>query len=258
MSPHSASVRALATLALGITVAAGTRAEALFPSITDDRTRWGIGLGVLSEDEGYKGIGRETEALPVLYVETERFRLFGPQAEYRILGNRQSAIKLRADYRFDGFEARDGAVFAGMSERKGSIFLGLAGRHAAPWGEVSFDLVKATTASKGIRGGIAYGHPLAAGALTVVPKLGVEYFDRKFVGYYYGVRPGEATAARPAYEGRSSVNLDVGVDVHYQIGAAHTLLSSIKYRRFGSAIQDSPLIEKSGSPRLTLGYLYRF
>jgi MipA family protein len=258
MSPHPAFPRALATAAFGLVLASGVSAEALFPSITDDRTRWGVGLGVLNEDEGYKGIGRETEAVPTLYVETERFRLFGPQAEYRILGDRHSAIKLRADYRFDGFKAEDGEVFGGMSERKGSIFLGVAGRHAAPWGELSFDLVKATTASKGMRGGITYSYPFRSGALTIAPKLGLEYFDRKFVGYYYGVRASEATAARPAYEGKSSVNLDVGVDMHYQIGAAHTLLSSIKYRRFGSAIEGSPLIAKSGSPRLTLGYLYRF
>lgn len=258
MSLHRHSARALAIWALGITIAANASAEALFPSVTDDRPRWGFGLGALSEDEGYKGIGRETEAVPLLYVETERFRLFGPQAEYRVLGDRNSAIKLRADYRFDGFEAQDGAIFAGMSERKGSIFLGLAGRHATPWGELSFDMVKATTASKGIRGGVTYSHPFAAGALTIVPKLGVEYFDRKFVGYYYGVRPGEATTARPAYAGRSSLNLDIGVDIQYGIGTAHTLLSSIKYRRFGSAIEDSPLIDRSGSPRFSVGYLYRF
>lgn len=258
MSPLSSTTRALAACLLGFACTSPVQAEALFPSITDERARWGIGLGLLSEDEGYRGIGRETEAVPILYVESGRFRLLGPQAEYRILGNRDSAIKLRADYRFDGFEARDGAIFSGMSERKGSIFLGLSGRHVAPWGELSFDVVKATTASKGIRGGVAYGFPMTKGAWTVMPKLGVEYFDKKFVGYYYGVRAGEATPARPAYAGKSSVNLDVGIDLHYQVGAAHTLLSSVKYRRFGSAVEDSPLIEKRGSPRLTVGYLYRF
>lgn len=258
MPMYRTSALAFASFAFCAAFTSGAHAESLFPSITDDRPRWGIGLGALSEDEGYKGIGRESEALPILYVNTDRFRLFGPQAEYRFLGDATSSLLLRADYRFDGFEANDGPIFAGMSERKGSIFLGLAARHVAPWGEVFFDLVKATTASKGIRGGVTYAYPIALGAFTAVPKLGVEYFDKKFVGYYYGVRPAEAGPERPAYEGKSSVNLDVGLDIHYQLGAAHTLLSSIKYRRFGSAIEGSPLIDKSGSPRWTVGYLYRF
>lgn len=257
MSAHRPLVLAFALQALSA-LAPCAHAEALFPALTDDRMRWGLGLGVLSEDEGYKGIGRQTEALPVLYVETERFRLFGPQAEYRILGQRGSGLKLRADYRFDGFEPRDGAVFSGMDERKGSIYLGLAGNHRGRWGELSFDAVKATSASKGLRAGITYSHPVNVGAWSVVPKIGIEYFDSKFVGYYYGVRPHEESPVRPAYAGRSALNLDAGIDVQYQIGAAHTVLASVKYRRFGSAIQDSPLIDKSGSPRVTIGYLHRF
>lgn len=234
------------------------RAETLFPTFVSERPRWGIGLGALSEDEGYRGIGRETELLPILSYESDRFRLLGPQAEYRVLGSKASALNLRADFRFDGFEAADGAVFAGMRERKGSVSLGMSGRHAAPWGELTFDLVKATSASRGLRGGVTYGVPLRRAGWTVYPKAGVEYFDRKFVDYYYGVAGDEARADRPAYRGRAAVNLDVGIDVQYDLGAHHTLLGSLKYRGFGSAIKDSPLIDRSGSPRVTLGYVYRF
>jgi outer membrane protein len=258
MFKTSAAGRTLVIALSSLACANGAQAEALFPTLSDERFRWGIGLGLLSEDEGYRDIGRKTETVPVLYIETQRLRLFGPQAEYRVLGNRDSALQLRADYRFDGFEAKDGAVFAGMTERKGSIYLGFAGHHRAPWGELSFDLVKATTASRGIRGGLTYARPLRSGPWTVVPKIGVEFFDRKFVGYYYGVRAEEVTPSRPAYSGESSVNLDLGIDVHYQMGASHTLLSSLKYRHFGSAIQDSPLIDRNGSPRLNVGYLLRF
>ena len=233
-------------------------AETLFPTFTSERPRWGVGLGALSEDEGYRGIGRETELLPILYYESDRFRLLGPQAEYRVLGSKTSALNLRADFRFDGFEAADGAIFSGMRERKGSVFVGVSGRHAASWGELTFDLVKATSASRGVRGGVTYGVPFRHAAWTVYPKIGIEYFDRKFVDYYYGVGAAEVRPDRPAYRGKASVNLDLGVDLQYELGANHTVLGSIKYRGFGSAIKDSPLIEKSGSPRFTLGYVYRF
>jgi outer membrane protein len=234
------------------------RAEALYPTVQDEKPRWGLGLGVLSEDEGYRGIGRETEAIPVFYVDYGRFRLFGPQADFRLLGDRQTNLRLRADFRFDGFEAQDGAVFEGMRERKGSASVGLAGQTALPFGQLSFDLVRAVNHSKGIRGGVTYAYPLKRGALTLMPKIGLEYFDKRHVDYYYGVRADEATAARPQYIGRGSVNVDAGVDFQYDLAQNHTLLWTVKYRRFGSAIKDSPLIAKSGSPRMTLGYLYRF
>lgn len=239
-------------------VSAHSSAEALYPTMDGGPTRWGVGVAALFEDEGYRGIGQKSEGLPILFVQTDRFRLLGPQAELRVLGSRTSGLSLRADYRFDGFKAEDGEIFAGMQERKGSLALGVAGKHAASWGIASFDLVRSLKGSKGIRASATYAYPIRLGPLTVLPKAGVEYFDKKFVDYYYGVRDEEATATRNVYNGKSAVNMDIGMDVEYTLATSHTFLGSLKYRRFGSSIQDSPLVESSGSPRVTLAYLYRF
>lgn len=63
---------------------------------------------------------------------------------------------------------------------------------------------------------------------------------------------------RPAYEGASTVNLDASVDLHYRLNDHHSIIAAFKYRAFGSEIKDSPLIDASGSPRMNVGYLYRF
>lgn len=109
-----------------------------------------------------------------------------------------------------------------------------------------------------MRGGLYYGYPLELGKLKLLPRIGVEYFDSKFVDYYYGVRRDEARSGRPAYEGKATMNLDTGVDLHYSFGDHHTLIAAFKYRAFGAEIKDSPLIDASGSPRANIGYVYRF
>lgn len=245
-------------IALLIVVSSDANTEELFPSLREEPIGWGIGAGALIEDEGYVGVGSETEPVPVLLIQQGRFRLFGLQADFRLVGNERSFIGLRADYRLDGYEDGDGEIFTGMAERKPALSAGVSGKYSSRFGQVFFDLVRATSSERGMRGGIYYGYPLEVGSLTVLPKLGVEYFDADFVRYYYGVRPEEALATRPAYAGDATINLDVGVDFHYVLTQHHSLIASLKYRSFGSEIKDSPLIQDSGSPRVNVGYLYRF
>lgn len=254
MHPLLRSVTVLAIL----TASAQTNAEELFSSLRNEPVRWGLGIGALIEDEGYVDIGTETEAVPILLVQYKRFRLFGTQADFRLIGDEKSFLGLRADYKLDGYEESDGAIFQGMAERKAALSLGFSGKYSTRLGEFFFDLVQATSSERGMRGGVYYGYPIDLGNLTLLPRLGVEYFDANLVEYYYRVRPEEALSTRPAYKGDSTLNLDGGMDLLYTFGKRHSLLASLKYRAFGNEIQDSPLIEDSGSLRINIGYLYRF
>jgi MipA family protein len=144
-----------------------------------------------------------------------------------------------------------------MAEREASFHLGGELKHDADWGHVTMEFLKSASASKGYRASVYYAYPIALGEFTLMPKFGIERYDRKFTDYYYGVRADEATAARPAYAADASTNLDVGLDLQRRFGR-HLFIGSLKYRRFGSAISDSPLVEDSGSPRLTLAYVFTF
>ena len=45
-------------------------------------TNYGIGLGVIPSDEGYKGIGLKTTLIPAVRIQTPRFSLRGTSAEF--------------------------------------------------------------------------------------------------------------------------------------------------------------------------------
>jgi MipA family protein len=230
---------------LAMSCSTSAMAEELFPATELLGPKWGLGVGTLYENEGYVGGSAEAELLPLVFYQGKRFRLLGPQAEYRIWQGDAWSASLRGEYRFDGYEPDEEELFEGMV------------KHSAGWGDITVEFLKSARASKGYRAAVYYAYPFQVGKWTLMPKAGIERYDAKFTDYYYGVRADEATGTRPRYEAGSSTNFDVGIDFQRAFGR-HLLMGSVKYRGFGSAIKDSPLIEDSGSPRLTLAYLYTF
>ena len=234
-------------------------AEDRFPTQRSSELQWGLGLGALIEDEGYRNIGSETNGTPVLYVSNDYFRFFANQFDVSIYGTEQFSLSGKAESRMDGFSPDDNAYYAGMEERDGAIFAGFRGEYKTDAGNLVAEWVTDVTGdSNGSYGSLgAYWH-VDRGASQLVPKVAVEYYDSDYTDYYYGVRAGEARSDRPAYIADAVFNLDLGVDFIYRFNRHHQLISSAKYRRFGSSVTDSPLVDKSGSARFVVGYLYVF
>jgi outer membrane protein len=119
---------ALAVLAGGaVSTAAAQQSDSAGPGDPDghrEGTEWGLGIGVIAKQDAYKGIKRDTMAVPVLRFENEYVEFFGLGLEVKLpslrLGER-SRIKFglvgKAD--LNGYEAKDSPFLAGMAERKG-------------------------------------------------------------------------------------------------------------------------------------------
>ena len=76
--------------------------------------------------------------------------------------------------------------------------------------------------------------------------------------YYYGVDTHEARPGRPAYTGSAAVNLQAGVRVGYTLAPRQWMFVDVSSTRLGSAIKNSPLVERSSQHAVTAGFLYRF
>ena len=249
----------LIALAVAMSATQSANAEDRFPSLRSDSFEWGLGLGILNEDEGYTGMGSETNGQPVIYVNSERFRFFANQADFQLIKSDSFLLGIKAEGRFDGFEAADSPYLAGMAEREGGWYGGLRAEVKTDYANLVGEWVTELSGeSDGGYGSIGAYWTIETDIGQWVPKVAVEFYDDDYTNYYVGVRAGEATPGRPAYIADSAVNLDFGVDWIHELGDHHRLISSLKYRSYGSEIKDSPLIESSGSPRLILGYLYTF
>lgn len=221
---------------------------------------WGVGLGVSVKQKAYAGMDTSTTVIPLLSYENRWIRFAGPLLDVKLPTQGPVALSLRARYAFeDGYEASDAPVLSGMADRKYSVWLGASALWRSDVADLSAEwLADASSHSKGQRLRLAVEKSWRMGSFTVAPRLAVQWNDRKSVDYYYGVRTSEARAGRPAYSARAATHTELGLRTAYAWAPQHSMYLDLSATRLGSAVTDSPLVDRSTETALRLGYLYRF
>ena len=227
---------------------------------------WGLGLAVMSVQNAYKGTDRETRVLPMISYENRYVTLGGPNLELKLPG-----IELSDSQRlnfgvmtqlFDGagYEAKDSPALAGMSERKSSIWVGAKMEWENDLADVKLEwLGDASGKSKGQRLALGLERKIMLSPrLKLIPQVGVEWVDKKYVDYYYGVRDSEATAGRAAYTGKATLNPEISLSGIYRFDRHHSMMLNVGVRSFGKEIKNSPIVGRSTENRVMLGYKYSF
>ncbi len=165
------------------------------------------------------------------------------------------AVKLRG-----GYDPDNAARLAGMEERDTSLEAGIK----ALW--VSRPLTASVAyytdvsdTSNGDSASVNLSYQfLATDHLSIAPSLGAEWQSTEVIGYYYGVRPNEVTAGRPAYAGKSTINLHVSITAHYRWTPHWSFFGGGSYTRLGTGMTDSPVVIRNGVPALYAGINWRF
>jgi outer membrane protein len=179
------------------------------------------------------------------------------------LGER-SRVKfgLVGEYDMSGYEAEDTKktpILAGMTERKGGLWAGAKAEWENEVVNVSASWTAASGNSKGRKFSLGLEKEWHLGERTMLtPYVTAHWLDKKYVDYYYGVRAAEATAGRAAYVGKGGVNVDVGLRAMYQFDEHHSVLLDMSVTRLAKQIKVSPLVDRSSTSQLILGYVYNF
>jgi outer membrane protein len=82
--------------------------------------------------------------------------------------------------------------------------------------------------------------------------------DAKLNDYYYGVRPDEATAIRPAYQPGAGVNGQVGLYGVYSLTERWRLLGGVAATRWAKGVRNSPIVDDRVQLSGELGLMYDF
>ncbi len=222
--------------------------------------QWGVGVGINFKQQSYKGMGSKTNAIPLLSYENSWVRVAGPTADLKVPMASPVALSLRARYALeDGFESSDSHALYGMAERKRSLWLGAALGWRSDLANASAEwLADASGHSKGKRARASIDKPLRAGAFLVAPRLALNWVDRDYVYYYYGVRPNEVREGRPTYSGDSALNPELGLRVAYRLSSTQSMYLDASVTVLDDVIEDSPLVGRKTESALRLGYLYQF
>jgi outer membrane protein len=222
-------------------------------------SHWGLGLAVGISQRPYRDADNQTRALPLLTYENRWVRIAGPGIDLKLPSAGPVSFALRARYAFDGYEQDDAPILNGMAERKDSIWLGGAAKWHNDIVDVSGEwLGDASSHSKGQQFKLQLDRSFRTGAFEFTPRVAAIWLDRKFVDYYYGVTAPEVTAERPFYEGKATVNAEVGLRTVYALAPRHAVSLDVSTTRVGTGIKDSPLVERRNLSSVRLGYVYRF
>ncbi len=264
-----ASATGLARACVLVSALAGaTAAFAQQPPGKDkpDASPWGVGLAVVSAQKAYKGTDREARALPVLSYENPYVKLSGPNVELKLPGWELSGSQrlkfgvMTKLFGGGGYEASDSPALAGMAERKSSVWIGGKVEWENDLADVKLEwLGDASGNSKGQRVVLGLEHKWKLSPqMMLVPQVGIEWADKKYVDYYYGVRTGEARAGRAAYVGEATATPEISLTGIYRFDKHQSLMLNVGVKSLGKEIKNSPVVGRTTENRVMLGYLYRF
>lgn len=230
------------------------------PATPHSESQWGVGLGAGMISKPYTDVDDETIGLPILLYENRWVSIAGPGIDLKFPSKSSLSFRLRARYEPGvGYEADDSAALFGMEERKAGVWLGGAALWHIEIGDVWAEwLTDASGYSEGQRATVGLQRRFPLRRFSATPRIEAMWLDRKNVNYYYGVSAQEALASRPSYDAGSTINTRVGLRVDYRPAARHALFLDLSATRFGSEIEDSPIVDRSTSSAVFLGYVHMF
>lgn len=213
------------------------------PVSNKQQSGWFYGLFSELESSPYKGVSNPSQVLPAVGYKGELFSLIGPEASYKIYVSDRLNASLAVQYRSAGFEAQDSGFFTGMSKRQNSVFGGLALSYKPNrWTYQLSYLSDLQGRSKGSDVELSASYFKSIGPIFFTPSIGINYFDRHYTAYYYGVRPEESSEGRASYQGSSALNKSIGFTLATPILFKGFTRLSVIQNFLDNSITNSPLI----------------
>ena len=252
---------ALPILALAV---AGTAAA------QESRSGWTVGIGIPYEGSTYIEHESDLPVFPILSWDRGRFAVspFGVDVELydsekRAAGNPDAssdggdggddgdddgpewslAVSGGLQLGFGDRDEDESPAFRDMETRREETTLGLGADVGTPFGGVAAGFRRDVSgASDGLVAELVWTGPLFfRGDFIALLNVGVEHFDERHTDYFYGVRPGEATAERAAYSPGSATSPWVGYTMMYPVTPRWRLLHTLRVLDLDDAIVDSSL-----------------
>jgi outer membrane protein len=216
-----------------------------------------IGMGALYQQRPYKKVDSDIYPVPIISLEYKRFFIDETIFGFHLLDTDEFKFSIVGAPRFWGYDADDSTALNGMQDRKASFDGGLRARWKNKF--FTFTLTGLTDLldeHQGQEVDLSLSKELWGRFLT--PHIGVRWFSKDLVDYYYGVKSSEVTATRPAYEPDDTLNYVAGLTIAIPLGERWALITDVQYELLGDEIEDSPIVDEDGISRYLVGIVYRF
>ncbi len=220
----------------------------------------GLGAVVRAEKSPYLDGGTRYDLLPLYLYEGERVFLHGNRFGLRLKKSDEGSISLFVEQRYEGFPAdKVPAPLAGMAPRDTGVDIGIGWSRLGDWGRLQAELLHDVgNTSHGTEARLGYAYPWRSGRWALQPSVTLAWRDAKLNDYYYGVRPAEATAARPAYAPGAGLNTSVGLYGSYDLTERWRLLAGVSRTLLDEGVRRSPIVRDRVQTSVYLGAAYDF
>ena len=221
-----------------------------------------LGLGVRGERGIYRDEGSEIEPVPFIVYQNGPFDLQGYdglEASFSLCNPRGIRAGIMAGVDFEPGYDHEETYFKGMKKLDTLIHAGGFISVAAAGFDIGLEcLQEATGEHDGQEVSLSLAYPWAAVGWQFTPKLSLTWLSKKSVDYLYGVSPQEARPDRSAYAPGSSYEIEAELMVEKPLWGNFSLIGLAGVSILGSAITDSPLVEKDYEIEGALGLAYTF
>ena len=217
-----------------------------------------IGLMPRVERSPYRGAETRYDFVPIYLYEGERVYLRSLSLGLKLGGTATGRFEVFLRHRFEGHPTDDiPQALSGMAHREPGIDVGVGGQVGGAWGFAFAEILRdASQVSHGTELRLGYKYPVRAGPLRLWPHAMLSLRSASLNDYYYGVRPEEARADRPAYEPGLGVVPEIGVRAGYQMNARWRVLAGASLARLPRTVSGSPVVEHRTLRSFDLTALY--
>ena len=164
-------------------------------SVSSYLAGFNAGIGGSWTSNEYKGMSSDGTFLPLIGYEGEQFYLRGVSGGLHLFKNEWFEFNVQLSYLSQHFYAgnSDSWAMRRLDDRYSSMLAGLNARLLSPYGILS---VTGSMDVLGYSNGVIvdgnHSYPIVLGRLSVIPTVGVQWYDANYTDYYYGVDFGES------------------------------------------------------------------
>ena len=228
-----------------------------------------IGLGVFYRNNVYKEKDNDVILpVPIIGARIKNFYFEAPvELGYHFYDSENLILTVYGRYNvYTGYKPKDMEdEFKDMDKRNDDLHLGLRGNyHFGPWhtGLISHISGDISGTSDGAVARIELNQPLSFGErVTVLPYIGVQYMNKNYSDYYFGIKESEAKKGinnGKSYKAEDTYNLEGGIRSIITINRNFKGLISAGYERYGNDTANSPVVKDRNIYTFGVGAVYSF
>lgn len=206
-----------------------------------------IALAVINNSSVYKTKEDTTSLVPILNYTKDEFYIEAYEVGYKY----NKTVSFISQVNFNSLE------MDGVDERKTTIESGIKltyqnEKNCKITLKTVFDIANK---HKGYQSVLNIGKTLIFDKFIFIPNIGLEYQDKNYSDYYFGVDKHESYSE---YEVKSTLNKTAGIIGRYNINEKFSLNFVYNYRKLDKDISNSSIINKDYSTMTALSIAYKF